>query len=93
MNGSLEVLRLPDAKLVFSCSAIAEGSRLLQSNSVALPAPAAAESSSPASAVQQPAGNAVPQQDLVPFTGWELRLDALCLCIILQAFLAFPQLL
>ena len=70
VSGALEILRLPDARVVFSCSDITEGHRLLHSSSAALPAPAEA----PAAAASQGAnqtvdGSSNPQRDLAEHSG------------------------
>ncbi len=70
VNGVLELRRLPDAKIVFSCSGMTEGHRLLHSSSAALPAPAAAAADqAPQDTDQITADNLNLQRDLAEHTG------------------------
>ena len=58
MSGTLQILQLPDARVVFSCSSITEGHRLLHSDSAALPAPASNAAAAAASILMAPAAAA-----------------------------------
>ncbi|KAK9826227.1 hypothetical protein WJX74_001206 [Apatococcus lobatus] len=84
ISGTLQILRLPDARVVFSCSTITEGHRLLHSDSAALPAPphtsaltTAGPSSEPAPAFtsatisggEESSQDANQQKDLIHFAG------------------------